>query len=68
MRANTDSNSHITQRRRWVREASSRPLTCIDAMEEIMRIKRTILAPVVLTLGSLGILAGSVAGPVLMSQ
>jgi hypothetical protein len=30
-------------------------------MEEIMRIKRTILAPVVLTLSSLGILAGSVA-------
>jgi hypothetical protein len=35
-------------------------------MEEIMRIKRTLLAPVVLTLGSLGILAGAVA-PVVAS-
>ena len=35
-------------------------------MEEIMRVKRTILAPVVLTLGSLGFLAGSIA-PVVAS-
>ena len=41
-------------------------LTLANAMEEIMRIKRTILAPVVLTLGSLGFLAGSVA-PVVAS-
>jgi hypothetical protein len=37
-----------------------------NAMEEIMRINRTLLAPVVLTLGSLGILAGSIA-PVVAS-
>jgi hypothetical protein len=36
-------------------------------MEEIMRIKRTILAPVALTLGSLGFLAGSVV-PVVASS
>ena len=36
-------------------------LTSVNAMEEIMRIKRTILAPVVLALGSLGVLGGSIA-------
>lgn len=42
-------------------------LTLVNAMEGIMRIKRTIIAPVALTLGSLGILAGSVA-PVVASS
>ena len=60
MRANTDSNSLITQRRRWVCEACSRPLTCIDAMEEIMRIKQAII-PAILALSAAGsILVGSV--------
>lgn len=36
-------------------------LALANAMEEIMRIKRTILAPVVLALGSLGVLGGSIA-------
>ena len=61
MRANTDSNSHITQRRRWVREARSRPLTCNDAMEEIMRIRQAII-PAILALSAAGsILIGSAA-------
>jgi hypothetical protein len=38
----------------------------VDALEETMRIKRTIVAPVVLVLGSLGVLAGAVA-PVIAS-
>jgi hypothetical protein len=37
-------------------------------MEEIMRVKRSILAPIVLTLGSLGVLAGSIAPVVAASS
>ena len=43
------------------REACSRPLTCIDAMEEVMRIKQAII-PAILALSAAGsILVGSVA-------
>lgn len=42
-------------------------LTSANTMEEIMRIKRTILAPVVLALGSFGVLAGA-AAPVIASS
>jgi hypothetical protein len=42
-------------------------LTWVYAPEEIMRVKRTIIAPIILTLGTFGIAAGA-AAPIVASS